>query len=214
MPTNPAILRLLEGFRKFQENYFHGQDSIYRQPGQAPKTLVIACSDSRVDPAILTGAEPGEIFVVRNVANLVPPFETTGQYHGVSSAIEFAVTGLKVQNLIVLGHRQCGGIQALMQSEPTEKKSFITKWVSIASEAKQKVLKKYSETSFEEQCRHCEMESIGISIKNLATFPFIQEAVGAGKLTILGLYFDLESGEILELDQSSGVFEIVDLSKY
>ncbi|MGZ3724040.1 MAG: carbonic anhydrase, partial [Bdellovibrionales bacterium] len=112
--SRKELLRLVSGFRRFREKYFDPEDSLYRKAGQAPKTLVIGCSDSRVDPAIITSSGPGELFVVRNVANLVPPYETGGGLHGVSAAIEFAIVNLKVENVVILGHRQCGGIRALV----------------------------------------------------------------------------------------------------
>lgn len=211
--TNQKILRLLAGFRRFKLQYFDSERSIYKQNGQSPKTLIIGCSDSRVDPAMLTGASPGEIFVVRNVANLVPPFETTGQYHGVSAAIEFAVSSLKVENIIILGHRQCGGIQALMQEEKTQEGSFISQWMSIAQEAKSRVLKSYSQEDFASQCRHCEMESIAISVSNLKTFPFVRSAIESRDLQILGIYFDLEHGEIHEYNEEKQNFHLVEVVK-
>ena len=106
------IAKLIAGFRHFQGNYFHGDNELFSQlkNGQQPKTLVISCSDSRVDPSLLTGAEPGDLFVIRNVANLVPPYEPDARYHGVSAALEYAVCQLQVEHIIVLGHSQCGGI--------------------------------------------------------------------------------------------------------
>src|SRR5690606_34065906 len=135
LPMNKAIARLVAGFRRFREkNYFQETEhSNYQRlvsHGQTPKTLLIGCSDSRVDPAILTGASPGELFVIRNVANIVPPCEPASVgLHGTSSAIEFAVSFLKVENVIILGHRQCGGIRALMQGT-NGKATFIEKWMN------------------------------------------------------------------------------------
>lgn len=213
---NKEVLKLLVGFRKFREKYFDAQASIYQKlalGGQSPKTLIIACSDSRVDPAILSSASPGELFVVRNVANLVPPYEsTTSGFHGVSAAIEFAVTGLKVLNIVILGHRQCGGIQNLMANKVediNQPRSFVGQWMSIAKKAKEKVLSKFPDLEFELQCRECELESIQTSIANLRTFPFVQEAILERNLNIIGVYFDLESGQLLEFDEAVGEYKIV-----
>lgn len=204
----------MAGFRKFRESFFVENAALYDKlasDGQAPKFLVISCSDSRVDPAILSSASPGDMFVVRNVANLVPPYETSEGYHGVSSAIEFAVANLKVETVIVLGHRQCGGIRALVTSNSEEPKSFVQKWVRIAASAKERVMKRYAGSSEDELCRHCEMEAIVTSVENLKSFPFVQEALSGRSMEILGLYFDLEKGELWELDQALGEFKLLDL---
>ncbi len=203
------ILRLMIGFRRFKERYFNKDESLYQKlsgQGQTPKTLIIGCSDSRVDPAIISSAEPGELFIVRNVANLVPPCISMDGVHGVSSAIEFAVENLKVENIIVLGHRQCGGIRALMESKGPFKKSFIGQWMQVSLAAKESVLKKYGSADFETQCLHCEMESIVISMENLKTFPFVRAAMRDRDMQIIGAYFDLEKGELLEYDQEQNGF--------
>lgn len=205
------ILRLFAGFRRFRERMFLREDSVYQRlsTGQAPKTLIIACSDSRVDPAIMTSASPGEIFVIRNVANLVPPFESANSgFHGVSAAIEFAVVNLKVENVLIMGHRQCGGIAALMSDSPGTGE-FVRKWVGIAAEAKARVLSQYATSDFDMQCRHCERESIVTSLQNLKTFPFVQAAISEREMHVLGIYFDLESGELFEYDHELDAFRVV-----
>jgi carbonic anhydrase len=208
---NKEILRLMAGFRRFHEKYFekNNAQSVYHKlasSGQTPKTLMIGCSDSRVDPAILTEAEPGELFVIRNVANLVPPCEPSAVgFHGTSSAIEFAVINLKVENIVILGHRQCGGIRALMggsKGEPT----FIEQWMRIAEDARDAVLKAHPKSDQESLCRFAEMESIKVSIRNLQTFSFVQEAVQSGQLQIFGIYFDLEQGQLWEYHEGSTEF--------
>jgi len=215
---NKSIFRLIAGFRRFREKYFFQDDvdsSIYHRlasNGQTPKTLLIGCSDSRVDPAILTGASPGELFVVRNVANLVPPCEPSAVgFHGTSSAIEFAVTGLKVENIIVLGHRQCGGIRALMRGPGEKSNSFIGQWMSIAEEARKQVLIAYPHADEQTRWRHAEMESIKVSMKNLRTFPFVSEAIAKGQLTVIGVYFDLELGQLWELDEPTQRFRQLEI---
>lgn len=205
-----AIFRLLAGFRRFREKYYEEGDTYHKlsTSGQTPKTLLIGCSDSRVDPAILTDASPGELFVIRNVANLVPPCEhsTTG-FHGTSTALEFAVTNLKVENIIVLGHRQCGGINALMNGATDDPKSFVGRWMSIAEDARKNVILAHPHADHETRWRAAEMEGIKISIRNVRSFPFVQEAVKSRDLNILGIYFDLEQGELWELDESINQFK-------
>lgn len=137
------IERFIAGFRAFQKNYFGPEGSQFDilKHGQNPSTMIIGCSDSRVDPAILTNCQPGDIFTVRNVANLVPPYEENGVYHGVSAALEFAVCRLEVERIIVLGHSQCGGIGALMTGDcGAEGAGFIGRWMSIAAPAREQVM--------------------------------------------------------------------------
>lgn len=205
-----AIFRLLAGFRRFREKYYEEGDTYHKlsTSGQTPKTLLIGCSDSRVDPAILTDASPGELFVIRNVASLVPPCEhsATG-YHGTSTAIEFAVTNLKVENIIVLGHRQCGGINALMSGATDDPKSFVGRWMSIAEDARKQVMHDHPHSDHETRWRAAEMEGIKVSIRNIRSFPFVQDAVKSRDLNIMGIYFDLEQGELWELDESANEFK-------
>jgi carbonic anhydrase len=203
------IERLMAGFRQFREKFYHGDDSTYSRlssSGQGPKTLIIGCSDSRVDPAILSSSGPGELFVVRNVANLVPPFEDGGGLHGVSAAIEFAVVNLQVENIIVLGHRQCGGIRALLFPEESKTGGFVQGWVTVAEPAKRRALELTGAGDQHALWRCCELESIRTSLENLRTFPFVRDAVGTRKLELIGIYFDIERGELLQLDAQSGDF--------
>ena len=214
---NIALVRLMAGFKEFREKYFtpDDADSVYHRlasSGQSPKTLMIGCSDSRVDPAIMTGAGPGELFVVRNVANLVPPCEhsATGR-HGTSSALEFAVLSLKVENVIVMGHRQCGGIRALMRGATEHPESFIGQWMSVANEARDQVLRDHPNADEETQCRYAEMESIKVSLKNLHSFPFVREAIASRQMNVVGVYFDLEQGQLWEYDEAHGAFRQLEL---
>lgn len=205
------IARLMVGFRKFHDKYFANEHPLYQRlsaagGGQGPKTLIIGCSDSRVDPAIITSASPGDLFIVRNVANLVPPFEKGGGYHGVSAAIEFAVVNLNVETIIVLGHRQCGGIRALMLDQQCQPNGFVEQWVSIAEAAKERVLAKHKGESDEDLCRHGELESIIASLQNLRTFPFVEAAIKDRGLSVMGIYFDLESGKLLAYDDEHEEF--------
>lgn len=210
-PFRKEVLKMVAGFRRFRERFFSDESStVYNKlatSGQHPKTLMIGCSDSRVDPAILFGSAPGDMFVIRNVANLVPPFESSVGFHGVSSAIEFAVCNLKVENIVVLGHRQCGGIRSLFQSDGLRPGGFVQQWMSIAEPARNKVLAKLPDGNIDSWCRDCEKESIAISIENLLTFPFIKEAFEQRGLQLIGVYFDLESGQLSYYDRHVGYFE-------
>lgn len=203
------IAKLMAGFRHFKEKFYEGENSTYGKlvtSGQGPKTLIIGCSDSRVDPAIIGSAAPGELFVVRNIANLVPPYEQGGGKHGVSAAIEFAVVNLLVENVIILGHRQCGGIRALLFPKETRAGGFVQQWMKIAEPAKDRALKLYPLSEDLALWKQAELESMRTSIANLRGFPFVEEAVKSRNLQILGIYFDIERGELLELDEASGTF--------
>ena len=209
MMRRNAVLRLVAGFRRFRRKYFEPENSPYRRLlsfTQSPKTLVIGCSDSRVDPAIISSAGPGELFVVRNVANLVPPFEVGGSRHGTSAALEFAVNSLKVENIIVLGHRQCGGIRALVTDSHHDEQSFISRWMSVAQPALERTRRDLPNGDVDALCHRCELESIKTSVENLMTFPFVRAAVEGRGLNVIGAYFDLEIGELRELDNDSGEF--------
>lgn len=194
------IDRLKDGFRAFRAEYFSGSRPRFGTltQGQKPAVMIISCSDSRVDPAILTNAGPGELFTVRNVANLVPPYEDDGGHHGVSAALEFAVTGLKVNHIIVLGHSGCGGIGALMAGEATVGNKFISNWMAIAEPARRRVLEDNRDAAPDELCRAAERAALADSLANLRTFPFVADRVSAGDLALHGWYFDLEKGELLE----------------
>ena len=213
--SKKEILRLMAGFRRFRDKYFANEHPLYQRlttgVGQSPKTLIIGCSDSRVDPAIITSASPGELFIVRNVANLVPPYEKGGGFHGISAAIEFAVVNLNVENIIILGHRQCGGIRALMLNHQIKPNGFVEQWVRIAQDAKKRVLEKHQGESEENLCRHGELESIITSLKNIRTFPFVEEAIQSRGLAVMGIYFDLELGQLLEFDEDLGGFKNIEL---
>lgn len=191
---------LIEGFRRFRQRYFIEQPELYQklvERGQHPRAMVIACADSRAHPAHVTDTPPGEIFVVRNVANLVPPRVDDGKTHGTSAALEFAVKHLKVPHIIVMGHSQCGGIRALVEGEhDAGTHGFIDPWMKIATPAREQVLKAHPGKPLDQLCRLCEKAAIGVSLDNLMTFPFIAEAVAAGRLYLHGWYFDIEEGQL------------------
>ena len=204
-----------EGFKDFKKNYYENDKPYidkYVRNGQKPKLMVIACSDSRVDPAILFQTKPGEVFSVRNVANLVPPYNPDKGLHGVSAAIEFGVLDLKIKDIIILGHAHCGGIKALCNNfnsnmDKSHKKKapreFIDSWMNIASPIMAKINLKNSS----EPLQHfIEKESIKNSIENLKTFPWIIELIKNKELNIHGWWFELKSGELFCFDENKNNF--------
>lgn len=197
------IEKFITGFKQFQRSYFGENHELFDRlkQRQQPHTLIVSCCDSRVDPAILTGSEPGDLFVVRNVANLIPPCETGGGHHGISAALEFGVCGLCVEHIIVLGHSQCGGIRALMEDAyGSGEGGFISQWMSIAAPARDKIRKELPHKSFDLQARACEQAAILLSLENLLSFPWIAQRVSNGTLLLHGWYFDLTKGELMGYD--------------
>jgi carbonic anhydrase len=199
---------LVEGFQRFRERHFAKGDKFQDlvQFGQTPKALVVACCDSRVDPALVLDCAPGDLFVIRNVANLVPPAENQGHYHGTSAALEFGVRNLGVQYIIVLGHAQCGGIHALLEGSVDKNESFISGWMGIADAAREQVEREHANASNEVRHRACEQQAILVSLDNLMTFSWIRERVEQGKLALHGWYFDIERGELLGYDAATRKF--------
>ena len=206
---------LKEGFKDFKKNYYEDDKSYidkYVKNGQKPKLMIIACSDSRVDPAILFQTKPGEVFSVRNVANLVPPYSPDKGLHGVSAAIEFGVADLKIKDIIILGHAHCGGIAALCNNftadmdKSLNKKTpreFIDSWMNIASP----ILSKVNLKDSSEPLQHfIEKESIKNSLQNLKTFPWIIERIKNKELNIHGWWFELKSGELFCFDENNNNF--------
>jgi carbonic anhydrase len=202
------IAAFLAGFERFQQKYFGGGESVFARlrQGQSPRALVISCCDSRADPGMLLGAGPGDIFVVRNVANLVPPYRNGAEMPGIRADIEFAVKGLNVERIIILGHSGCGGIAALMKGETDSKYEFIGAWVNIAMAARERVLRELAGELLEVQAKACEKAAIALSLENLMSFPWIRERVDAGSLTLHGWYFDIDAGELLGYSAETGQF--------
>ncbi len=206
---NKVIQRLIDGNKQFIKKYFESKSDLFSdlvQHGQRPKIMIVACSDSRVDPALVLNCQPGELFVIRNIANLIPPCEDNDtSYHGTSAALEFGTCFLEVEHIIILGHTQCGGIQALLQSANTvvEKKphSFIGKWMELARPAYDKVMMEHRETSLEQQITFCEQYALINSLNNLHTFSWVQERVNHGTLSLHAWYFDLATGALHRYDQ-------------
>ncbi|OFZ65978.1 MAG: carbonic anhydrase, partial [Betaproteobacteria bacterium RBG_16_56_24] len=166
-----------------------------------------ACCDSRVDPALVLDCAPGDLFVIRNVANLVPPAENQGHYHGTSAALEFGVRNLGVPHIIVLGHAQCGGIHALLEGSVDKDEPFIAEWMGIADAAREHVEQTLAGASDKMRHRACEQQAILVSLNNLMTFSWIRERVEQGRLTLHGWYFDIEGGELLGYDATTRRFE-------
>jgi carbonic anhydrase len=205
------LCKLTRGFLEFQSATFEPRRELFEQLAhqQQPRVMMIACSDSRVDPAILTNAEPGDLFMVRNVANLVPPCATDHGQHGVSAALEFGVRVLGVEHIIAFGHVDCGGIRALLTQDPAvdETQSFIHRWLQIADEARRRTLIVARHEPIETQLRILEQEAIKTSLANLLTFPWIEERVAAGKLRLHGWSFDIDQGEVRAYVPDDDTFE-------
>jgi carbonic anhydrase len=203
--------RLIEGFRRFRETYFEDNRGLFAalaQGGQQPKVMLVGCCDSRVDPGLIFGAQPGEMFVLRNVANLIPPFENQGTFHGTSAAIEFAVRKLEVEHIVILGHAQCGGVRALVEDGAAEGTDFLRPWMSIARTARDRALALTLSANqpAENARRMCEQETVAISLANLMTFPWLRERVERGALALHGWWFDMEHGELFRLDPLTNTF--------
>jgi carbonic anhydrase len=198
---------LIDGYRRFRSGTWRNERSRFEELsrlGQRPRALIIACSDSRTDPQMVFNARPGELFVVRNVANLAPPYAPDDQPHGVSSAIEFAVRALRVGEIVVLGHAMCGGIKALLEGPTAELSDFVGTWVHIAEPARRRAML----APPEQRQDVCEHESVRLSLDNLMTFPWIKEPVEAGDLRLYGCFFDIRSG-VLECLGDDGTFRPV-----
>jgi carbonic anhydrase len=199
--------KLKEGYQSFVEQRLPDEAKRYSKlaKSQSPEVLLIGCCDSRVSPEVIFDAGPGELFVIRNVANLVPPCEEQGgEFHGTSAAIEFAVQGLEVKHIVVMGHATCGGIKAFASpSNPLSEGDFIGKWVSLVKSAAENV----EDQSGPDYLTRLEYAMVGESLKNLMTFPFVRERVEAGTLTLHGAHFGIERGELLVRDPETGDFQ-------
>jgi carbonic anhydrase len=199
---------LLDGYHRFCESYFTEDNPLQKKLSRAqhPKILVIACSDSRVDPAIILQASPGDLFIVRNVANIVPPmYKPQSSQHGVSAAIEFAVKQLSIRHILVLGHSHCGGIRALLNEEKDDDDVFITPWISIIKKAK--TVAKHQHDTEKDRANCCEQEGIKISLNNLMSFPFVKESVEAKKLQLHGWHYHIDTGELCCFNAKKNCFE-------
>jgi carbonic anhydrase len=204
--------RLIDGYGAFTSDRLQSEQDRYRElaeHGQTPEIMVIGCCDSRVSPEVIFDARPGELFVVRNVANLVPPYETDGKYHGVSAALEFGVGVLKVKHIVILGHAHCGGIRAYAEdAEPISPGDFIGRWMSLMAPAAEKVGARGS-MSRAEYLERMEKASIVNTLDNLMTFPRLSKLIERGAVTLHGAYFGVAKGELSVLDRATGEFRPV-----
>ena len=196
--------QLLNGYETVFQKNFEVNNPLYQElaKGQSPKVMMISCSDSRVDPSLITHAEPGQIFAVRNIANLVPALEIANRIdHSTPAALEYAVCNLGIRHIIIMGHSQCGGIRALLQGvQEVDDFNFIGDWLSIADSVKTKVLTQFTELSLDEQANICEHEAMHLSLDNLMTYPWIAKAVNEGNLTLHAWHFDIATGKLEESD--------------
>lgn len=208
----PEFRQLLEGYARFRRNGYRDQRQRFDElvkDGQSPKLMVIACSDSRVDPAQIFDVDPGEIFVVRNVAALVPPFETTPGYHGVSAALEFAVQVLKVRKIVVMGHGRCGGCKVALTQEmrnalPGEG-GFIADWIGLLDGVRDEVVQEYGTQGREAEVA-MEHAAVRVSLDNLRTFACVSDKEASGELSLHGTFFAIADGVLHLMDAESGNF--------
>lgn len=203
--------RLIQGYRDFRAGDYKAQKALYEElgtHGQNPKVMLIACSDSRADPSDIFNAYPGEMFVTRNVANIVPPVDHSDGYHGTSATIEYAVKVLKVEVIVVMGHESCGGIQGCLDGMGHDPDAgYVGKWVSIINDVRDRVLARglpEDQISFE-----MELEGIRQSMTNLMTFPFVREAVESGQLKLQGAYFSIIKARLM-MANDAGEFELIE----
>jgi carbonic anhydrase len=204
--------RLIDGYRAFLQGRLPREQERYRElaeHGQAPEVMVIGCCDSRVSPEVIFDARPGELFVVRNVANLIPPYAPDGTHHGVSAALEFGVGVLRVKHIVVLGHAQCGGVRAFVEErEPVSPGDFIGKWMSLMAPAAARVGPR-GETPIADYLTRLEQASVANSLDNLLTFPRLRKLIERGQVMPHGAYFGVASGRLSVRDQASGEFRPV-----
>ena len=205
---NRAVDRLLEGHARFQKGYWAQHRALFAElarKGQSPSTMVVACCESRVPVEVVFDCPPGEIFVLRSIANLVPPYAPDAAVHGTSAALEYAMRELKVPRLVILGHTLCGGIRALVRGLSYGKTDFVGLWMSVAEEARQRSLAAVRDPNdIDAICRVCEHESIRASLANLKTFPWIKSRLADDDLQVGGFVFDVESGELNEVEVAAG----------
>lgn len=200
---------LLAGYRRFRASGWPAQRNLFEslaEKGQRPKALVLACIDSRVDPAMIFDAAPGEMLTVRNVANLVPPYAPDEMHHGTSAALEFGVRVLGVPNLIVLGHGLCGGVRALLNGAPENARDFIEPWMSLAIPARDRARARCAANDLQQCCEH---EVVKTSLDNLMTFPWVEERTRAGSLRLHGAWFNIGTGVLMTM-REGGRFEAVE----
>lgn len=205
------IESLIAGYRAFRSGTYRQNVDRYQALAaqrQQPKALIIACCDSRADPAMIFQSDPGELFVVRNVANLVPPYEPDSHYHGTSAALEFGVKALKIKDVVVMGHAGCGGIEALYDDccGKTASGDFIPSWISLAEPVARRMLEMHGELDRHTALRKLEQEAVVASLDRLRTFPFIKERENAGELQLHGWFYGIGTGILSVYEPEAGRF--------
>lgn len=204
--------KLFQGIAHFRREDFEAHKDLFKELGrkQQPHTLFIGCSDSRVVPELITRTRPGELFMIRNIANIVPPYRKTDEYLGTASAIEYAVEMLNVEAIVVCGHSNCGGCAAMHQSpEQLEQIPNVARWLQVSSEVKERVERQAVEGTPEEREWLTEQINILVQMRNLLTYPYIRERYEKGKIDILGWYYIIETGEIYNFNDSTESFELI-----
>ncbi|TCZ57326.1 carbonic anhydrase [Roseicella aquatilis] len=212
-PDGDALHRLVAGFGRFRQAHFEADRELYDRlvDGQRPEVMVIACSDSRTDPAIICGARPGELFVVRNVAALVPPHEPDGRPHGTASAIEFGVRALGVRHVVVLGHSFCAGVRCLLEHDhATRRFDYVSDWVGVAREVREEMDGLVTEAERLLVARRAEQAAVLASLRHLSGYPFVAERVASGHLALHGWYFHFGWGVLQAAAGPHGPFRQVD----
>jgi carbonic anhydrase len=210
----PHLSKLIDGYHRFRETGWKRERERWSElaEGQSPKVMVIACSDSRAEPAVIFDVNPGEIFVVRNVANLSPPFETAPGHHGVSAALEFAVTQLEVEEIVVMGHGSCGGCAAALTGKFDDAEHgeghFIAEWVELLRQARDDVRERHPALD-EQAFLDMEREAVKVCLANLRTFPWIAERERDGRLKLHGAHFSIAEGRLYMLDGAEVAFHPV-----
>lgn len=206
-----AISSLIEGYKSFRRGLYRQNEERYRalaERRQKPKAMIVCCCDSRADPSMVLDAEPGELFVVRNVANLVPPYEPDTHYHGTSAALEFGITGLDIADLIVMGHARCGGIEALYENERGDapRGEFIPSWMSLVQSVADDVRRTHAHLDRDAMLRRMEQRAVLRSLEMLRTFPFIREREADGRLRLHGWFYGIGSGILSVYDPQADRF--------
>ena len=204
--------KLYKGIHKFQESYFKKEEEFFKRLSkeQEPEVLFITCADSRVDPNLVTQSKPGELFIVRNVGNIIPPYDAIKDKNSVAAAIEFAVLSLKVKDIIVCGHSNCGAMEALYKDErELTNMPHLKDWLKLAAPVKDIVLKYYPMIQSEARQRITEEENVLCQLHNIQTYPFVQEALNAGVLHLHGWYYNIGTGSIYYYNSSEDVFELI-----
>jgi carbonic anhydrase len=199
-----AFKKIIEGYKAFRQKYAHGDNSIMRSlahRGQQPNIMMVSCCDSRVDPALILQCDPGDLFIVRNVANIVPPYEKDEAHHGTSAALEFGICYLQVKHLIILGHSECGGINALINNKDLHQNDFITRWVSLIK----------TEVTASSNSNYLAKHALKDSYQNCLTFPWIKERVEKQQLIIHLWFFDIKEGAVFTYSHAHGHYQELDV---